>query len=402
MNFTYHARDAGGRIRDGEIVAADEAEATRQLRQDGLYLLAIQETSLAAENAGLAIFEKKVSRADIIYFTNQMAVMIDAGVPLANALEGLGRQTENPTLKKTIERIKRDVEAGDNFSASLARFPRYFDNTYVNLVKASEASGTLGQMLDRVAIQSRNELETRQKVQGALMYPGAMLVMCISVSIFLLTFVFPKITPMFASRNLQLPTPTLVMMAVSNILVNHWYWCVLAASILAGFLVYARRQEWGRLAFDWCWLNVPILGTLIRKVALSRSLRTLATTINAGVPVLEALELSAAVSNNLFYERRWRAAAEKVTSGKQIFEALEGDRLFPSTLLQMIASGESTGKLGHVLNKVSDYFDREVATSIKSTTSLIEPIMVAVMGAVIGTIALAMLLPIFKLSGSHG
>jgi len=168
-----------------------------------------------------------------------------------------------------------------------------------------------------------------------------------------------------------------------------------------GFL-YARRQRWGRVALDWSWLHLPILGSVIRKVTISRSLRTLATTINAGVPMLEALQLSGGVANNIFYEETWNRVADQVTSGKQIYEALEGNRLFPSTLLQMISSGESTGKLGQVLNKVSDYYDREVATSIKSATSMIEPIMVAVMGGVIGTIALAMLLPIFTLSSHVG
>jgi type IV pilus assembly protein PilC len=175
---------------------------------------------------------------------------------------------------------------------------------------------------------------------------------------------------------------------------------VLGLVVIVSAALFTRKQKWGRLALDWMWLHIPVLGPLLRKVAISRSLRTLAISINAGVPMLEALQLTGAVANNVLYERAWLAVAEQVTGGKQIHQALEGNRLFPPTLLQMIASGEATGRLGSVLGKVSDYFDREVATSVAAATRLIEPLMVFVMGGVIGTIALAMLLPIFKLS-SH-
>jgi type IV pilus assembly protein PilC len=402
MLFTYQARDLTGKIRDGEISAASEAEATRQLRQDGMYLLSMAERKGAANVPGLELFQRRIRRGEIIYLTNQLSIMIDAGVPLASALEGLARQTDNPTLQRVLKSLQKDVESGEPLSAALARFPRHFDRTYVNLVKASEASGTLGKMLERIATQTRSELETRQQVLGAMMYPGAMVVMCVGVSIFLLTYVFPKITPMFATKGIKLPTPTRVMMVLSDALTHHWYWFILGVIALTGGFLYARRQRWGRVALDWTWLHLPILGSVIRKVTISRSLRTLATTINAGVPMLEALQLSGGVSNNIFYEETWNQVADQVTSGKQIYEALEGNKLFPSTLLQMISSGESTGKLGQVLNKVSDYYDREVATSIKSATSMIEPVMVAVMGGVIGTIALAMLLPIFTLSSHVG
>jgi type IV pilus assembly protein PilC len=305
-------------------------------------------------------------------------------------------------MQRMLQQLQKDVEAGDNLSKALSRFPKQFDKTYVNLVKASEASGTLSKMLDRIAIQSRMELDTRQQVQGALMYPAGMLVMCVGVVIFLLTNVFPKITPMFATKGLKLPGPTKFLMALSDALMHHWVWFIVGTVAVVGFLFYASRQRWGRLAFDWFWLNVPVLGGVIRKVTISRSLRTLATTINAGVPMLDAIQLCGDVSSNLFYEETWRDVGEKVTAGKQICESLQGNKLFPTTLMQMISSGESTGKLGEVLNKVSDYYDREVSTSIKAATSLIEPIMVSVMGGIIGTIALAMLLPIFTLSGSAG
>ena len=402
MEFCYQARDLSGRIHQGQITAGSTDEAGRKLRQDGMYLLSLQ-AGRADRGAGhFALFQKKISRNEVIYFTNQLAVMVDAGVPLAVALDGLASQSENPTLKTMLTTIQQSVEAGEQLSSALGRFPRQFDRTYVNLVKASEAGGTLGEMLERIAVQSRAELETRQKVRGAMIYPAVMLAMCISVSVFLLTYVFPKLTPMFASRSLELPGPTLVLMSLSNALTHYWYWFVAGTVVLGGLIIWGRNKRWARSALDWIWLRLPILGPLLRKVVISRSLRTLATTINSGVPVLESIQLTAGVVKNVHYEKSWNDICEQVTAGRQIHEALEGNSLFPATLQQMVASGEATGKLGHVLNRVSDHFDHEVDNAIKSATSLIEPIMVFIMGGIIGTIALAMLLPIFKLSTHVG
>lgn len=403
MQFTYQARDSAGQVREGEVTAADADEATKQLRQEGMYLMSLDEVaSKKSSGGGLAIFQKKVSRKDVIYFTNQLAVMIDAGVPLSDAIEGLGEQMENPLFRDTLREVTRSVTSGDDFSVALARFPKLFDNAYVNLVKASEASGTLAQMLDRISIQSQEEMDTRSKVKGAMMYPGAMLIMCMAVSTFLLAYVFPKLTPMFESKKMEIPGPTKFLLALSNSIVNYWPLYIIVTVTLVGGSIYGRKQPWGRKALDWTCLRIPVLGDMFKKVALGRSLRCLATTINAGVPVLDAIQLSAKVSNNFYYEHTWYGVADRVTTGLQIHEAIAGNKLFPPTVQQMITSGEATGRLGMILNKVSDYYEREIQNSIKAATSLIEPIMVFVMGGVIGTIALAMLLPIFKLSsGGH-
>ncbi|MBA3311869.1 MAG: type II secretion system F family protein [Planctomycetaceae bacterium] len=207
---------------------------------------------------------------------------------------------------------------------------------------------------------------------------------------------------MFSARKIELPLPTKLLMFVSGALTDYWYAFIAAAVLLAAFFLYGRTQLWGRRALDWLWIRLPILGPMLKKVALSRSLRTLAATVNAGVPMLESLRLAGNVANNVWFEEAWADAAEQVTGGRQIHQSLEGHPLFPPTLLQMIGSGEATGRLGQVLTRVSDAFDREVANAIKAATSMIEPIMVFVMGGVIGTIALAMLLPIFKLSSHVG
>jgi len=402
MQFAYQVRDTSGRIRAGEIGAETMAEAARQLRNDGLYLLSLDAEENDRGGFEFDLFKKRITRGDIIYLTNQLAVMVDAGVPLANALEGLAKQAENPSLKSAISKIQSSVQAGDDLSTALARFPKLFDATYVNLVKASESSGTLAEMLERIADRARADLETMQKVRGALAYPAIMLLMCASASIFLLTYVFPKLTPMFEMRSIALPAPTQFMIALSTSLRMYWYWWVAAIGSIASFVWYARSKPWGRSAIDCSLLYIPVVGPLMRKVAISRSLHTLATTLNAGVPTLESIELCANVAKNVHYMNAWLAVVDEVAAGRQIHEALEGSPLFPSTLLQMIASGEATGKLGHVLNKIGKHFDHDVSNSVKSATTLIEPIMVLVMGAVIGVIALAMLLPIFSLSGSPG
>jgi len=327
--------------------------------------------------------------------------MVDAGVPLATAINSLAEQSRTPELREMLTQIEQHVQAGDDLSAALARFPKSFDQTYVNLIKASEASGTLGQMLIRIADQAATEQETQRKVKGAVAYPGVMWLLCVGMCVFLLTYVFPKLTPMFAARKMELPLPTQIMVFASTVLTHYWYLVVLAAGLQVMFLLWMRKQTWGRKIFDWLWINLPIIGPLMRKVTLGRSLRTLATTINAGVPVLEAIHLCAGVTRNIYYEKSWKVVGDQVTGGKQIHEALKGNKLFPPTLLQMISSGESTGKLGHILNKVGDHYEREIASAIKSATSLIEPIMVTAMGGAIGGIALAMLLPIFKLSQMH-
>lgn len=401
MQFEYLARDSSGKMQTGFVSAETSVDAARKLRQDGLFTLSMSEAR-PARSSGLGLFSRRISRSDIVYLSSQLAVMVDAGIPVASALSGLAKQCENPSMRSMLERIQQDVEGGVDFSAALAKYPKHFDGVYVNLVKAGEVSGLLGALLERIATQMRNELEQRQKVRGALMYPGIMLVMCLGASVFLLTFVLPKIAPMFVARGIELPTPTRIMMAASHVLTNYWWACLLGLAGLVGFWWHARRQWWGRLAYDWVVLRLPVLGPLVRKSILARTTRTFAAMLNAGVPVLDAIDLCAAVSENVFYERAWKELAEQVTSGRQIHEVLESNPLFPRTLVQMIGSGEQTGKLGMVLGRVGHYYDAEVAIAIKSATSMLEPIMVAGMGVIVGSLALAMLLPIFKLSSHVG
>ena len=397
MRFAYQAKDPNGTLRSGELNCDNFELASQQLRQQGLFVLSLD--PLANVNAAsFSLFARKVTRNEIVDFASQMAVMVDAGVPLSNALEGLAAQSDNPTLKTMLDCIQKGVQAGEDLSTALARYPKHFDRAFVNLVRASEASGALGPMLERIATQYRGEAETRSRIKGALIYPAAMVTMCIGVIIFLLTYVFPKLMPLFAGREKDIPGPTKVLLAVSQSITTYWPWYVAGLAVLIGFGVFLCRQKTGRIMLDWMKIHIPPFNSLCRKVALSRSLRTLSTTLNAGVPMLEALQLSAGVANNHFYENCWIDVSDKVTTGRQVHEALQGQSLFPKMLIQMIASGEKSGRLGKVLEKVSDFLDRDVANAVKTVTSLLEPLIITVLGSAIGGIAIAMLLPIFKLS----
>jgi len=392
MKYQYRARDPLGKVREGEIDADTIEVAAQRLRQDGLAILHLD------EDTDGSLFPRRVSKSDIIYLTSQLAVMVDTGITLSTALAGISEQEENPTLKKILIDLQRSVESGDDFSSALGRYPALFDKTFISLVKASEATGTLGEMLERIAAYLRKELETRGKVRAALAYPTVMLVLAIAVTVFLLTFVLPKFTPLFSRQGMQLPKPTIVMMALSHYLIDFWYlWIVGLVGGTIGF-VYGKKTEPGRKIWDWIKISTPIVGPMFRKVTISRSVRTLGTMIASGVPMLEAIQLSAAVAGNYYFERLWMDVQIHVMAGNQICEALARNRLFPRMLVQMISSGEETGKLDMVLVKVSNYFDQEVETSLKTVTSMIEPIMITVMGVIVGGIGLGMLLPIFSLS----
>lgn len=396
MLFAYSARDPLGQTHDGSIEALNSDEAVRQLGRDGFQVLEIEE-----DGGGFELFPKPVRRGDVVYLTSQLAIMVDTGINLATALDSLFQQEEHPTLRRILGELKRDVEGGDDFSAALARHPRHFDQTFLALVKASERTGRLGAMLEQIAHYLRRELENISKVRSALAYPAIMLVLAISVTTFLLTYIMPKFAPLFSRKGMKLPWITGVMMSISDVMMKHWMWWLAGVVALLIGVLYGRRTTWGRRLIDGLKIHAPIVGTAMRKVIISRGIRTLGTLLECGVPLLDSLQLVAEVSGNYYYQQAWLGVREQVTNGNRIAESLVGNRLFPRTLIQMIGSGEETGKLDYVLKKVGGYYDGEVETAVKTATSLIEPLMITVMGGVVGTIAMSLLLPIFTLSRGH-
>ncbi|PHR93973.1 MAG: pilus assembly protein PilC [Blastopirellula sp.] len=395
LTYEYHARDSLGNVHDGSVEAESIEEARTQLDVDGFHILSIDE-----EQGGFQLFPQRISKKEIIYLTSQLSVMVDTGISLSVALNGIESQEKNDSLKSLLNELKRDVESGEDFSTALAKHPKHFNHTFLSLVKAGESTGKLGTMLEKISGYLHKEMEIKGKIRAALAYPAVMIGLACAVTIFLLTFILPKFTPLFNRKGIKLPTPTIVMMTMSDILLGYWYfWLAGIVAALIAFLVF-RRTTTGRKVIDTAKINIPIIGPLVRKVTISRSLSTLGTLLESDVPVLRALELTATVANNYHYEQLWRNVIDSVTAGNEIHATLAKSDLFPSTLVQMISAGEQTGNLDGVLKKISAYYEDEVDLSIKTTTSLIEPIMITVMGFVVGGIALALLMPIFSLSRS--
>jgi type IV pilus assembly protein PilC len=393
MTFDYEARDPLGHTVQGMVEAGSVEEATQQLNRDGLSVLSIEQAGEVS-----TLLARRVTKKEIVYTTTQLAVMVETGITLSTAIQGIIDQEKNPTLKRVLKDLKSRVESGEEFSKALARHPKLFNQTYVSLIKASEATGTLGEMLDRVAIYLRKEVEARSKIRAAMAYPAVMMVVAVGVTIFLLTYVLPKFAPLFNSKKIKLPTSTVFMMTASECLIGYWYlWLLAVIALVLGF-IFGRRTEPGKKAWDWFKINAPLVGSLNRKTTISRSVRTLGAMVQSGVPMLESIQLTADVAGNYYYERIWLEVLKEVTSGKRICDVLVGNPLFPPTLVQMISSGEETGKLDMVLQRVSNYYDQEVDAAIKTTTSMIEPIMITVMGVIVGGIAMSLLLPIFQLS----
>lgn len=395
MEFAYKVRDPLANIHRGRIEAASVDEATQLLRQDGFHVLELLE---AGSGTLGGLFARGVRRTEIIYVTSQLALMIETGITISVALESIASQEENPTLRDVLLQLKNTVEGGGDFSTALAEFPQHFDATYVSLVRASEQSGQLAEMLERIAGYLTKEMDTRAKIRGALAYPTVMFCIAVAVTFFLLTVILPKFEPMFNRPGVDLPGITVALMSTSQVLLGYWYaWLGIVLALVGGFL-YARRTAPGRKAIDWLKIKMPILGPLFRKAAISRSIRTLGTMIASGVSMLDALQLSADVAGNYHYRQLWLHVIDEVTAGRQICESVAGNPLMPTTLVQMISAGETTGKLDMVFDRVSVYFDNEIDATIKSTTSMLEPIMITAMGVVVGGIGIALLLPIFSLS----
>ena len=287
MTFAYRVRDPLGKVLDGTIQALSIDDATQILRGDGFQVLEIEEGD---EGLG-ELFARRVSRKDLIFVTCQLAIMVDTGITLSSALSGMAEQEQNPSLRKVLGELQQAVEEGENFSTALSHHPKLFDKTYVSLIRASEASGNMGGMLERIASYLRAEVETVGKVRAAMAYPGVMMFMAIGVTIFLLTYILPKFTPIFRSRGTELPTPTKVMMGISDVLLDHWYFWVAGIVATAMAFFFARRTDLGRQVLDTVKIHMPILGSLFRKVTISRSIRTLGTMLASGVPMLDSLKL---------------------------------------------------------------------------------------------------------------
>src|SRR4051794_38609241 len=397
--YRYESKTSSGKIMSGVLTAASLQAASQQLRDRGEYILTLSTADANAANKKVQFsLSFGPSARDVQNFTSQLAVMIRAGISIRAAIEGISDQVENPKFKKMLVQMKKDVEGGKQFSDALLRYPKIFSPLYINMVKASELSGGFSKMLDKIAGYLAQQIETSSMVKGAMIYPGIIGTLAIGTTIFLLTFVLPRFMVIFKGKEAALPKPTKLLLFMSGFMVNYWYIILfgLAAGIW-GFMMLLRTDK-GRQWFDQAKLIIPLFKKMFRALYISRSLHTMGQLINAGVPMLDTIAITADISGNIMYKRMWRGVYSSVKQGKKISHTLQKNALLPKSVIQMISAGEESGKLGEVLDEVSEYYSRELRGVIKSVTAMIEPLMIVVMGSVVGFIAMSIILPIFKLS----
>jgi len=400
-HYKYEMQDTKGLITTGVVEATSLLEASNVLRNRGGYLLNV---APAAGGAGvltrLRTFRVQTGPGlrDVQAFTNQLAVMIKAGINIRSAIEGIADQVENPKFKKIIHQIKQDVEAGHPFSEALAKHPKVFSPLYINMVRASELSGNFGQMLERISDYLGQQVETRNMVRGAMIYPVIIALMAVGTTVFLLTFVLPKFTTLFAGKEALLPMPTVVLITMSRLLRQFWYLVLggIVGLILAFY--YTIKTPIGRHYWDRFKLRVPLFRKMLRALYITRGMQTMGELISAGVPMLETIRITSDVSGNTLFERMWLTVHTAVKQGEKIARPLAEQALLPKNVVQMISAGEESGKLGEVLRDVAEYYAGELRNTIKTVTAMIEPLMICLMGFVVGFIAMSIILPIFKMS----
>ncbi len=397
--FVYQARNSAGASDSGTLLANDINEASHLLRKDGKIVISLHEApSLTDETQVAHAPTKKVKRDSIIFFATQLAVMVDTGVPLTEALDSIVEQTDHSGMRAMVLDISEQVKSGVEFSGALEKYPKVFNKLFIALMKASEVSGTMGKMLQRVSEYMEQDRETRKKVKGAMIYPVCMLSFCMLVVVGLLVFVLPRFEKIYAGKGAALPLPTRILLGLSAGILSYWPFILggLTALCVGGYLYF--RTPGGKKFLDWVRINMPIIGSMYRKACLARSLRTMATMISTGVSILEGLAITAQVAGNYFYSNIWLGLSQRVQEGSTLSEQLFQCPLVPRSLSQMIAAGERTGRLATVMERVAGFCEDDLKVAVKTVTQMIEPVMIIMMGLIIGGIAMALLLPVFSVS----
>jgi type IV pilus assembly protein PilC len=388
--FSYEGKDRNGKIIRGEMRALGEAVVNATLRRQG-----IKVTKLRRQKTGSL---GKVREKDITYFTRQLATMMRAGVPLLQGFEIIARGHANRAVAKLINDIRIDVETGEALASAFGKFPQHFDPLYCNLVLAGEKGGVLDALLERLATYREKMLAIKSKVKKALLYPATVVVVAAIVLSVIMIFVIPAFKQVFANFGADLPAPTLAVMAASDFFVDYWY--LIAGIVFGGiwaFWTMKKRSVALQAAFDAWMLKLPVFGPLLHKASIARWTRTLSTMFAAGVPLVESLESVGGASGNHVFMSATRKIQADVSTGTSLTQAMQEVKVFPNMVLQMVSIGEESGSLDSMLGKVADFYDQEVDTSVDALSSMIEPLIMVFLGVVIGTIIIAMYLPIFKL-----
>jgi type IV pilus assembly protein PilC len=392
--YTYRGRTAAGTVA-GEIEAGDRVTAVAQLRSRGITATSVQERKAKAPAAKR--FRGKVKDRDLAIYTRQFSTMVDAGLPIAQCLTILGEQSESKTLREVTANIARDVEGGATLADSFRKYPRTFDDLFTNMIQVGESGGVLDVVLQRLSGYIEKAAALKRKVKSAMVYPITIISVAVLVIIFMMTFVIPTFAQMFANMGADLPLPTQIVLWMSSF--TRRYILVILAAI-AGFIYALRRYyrtDQGSQVIDAFMLKVPVIGVLVRKVAVARFTRTLGTLISSGVPILEGLRITARSAGNRVVEKAVMQARAAVTAGRTLAEPLKASPVFPPMVVHMISVGENTGALDQMLNKIADFYDDEVDAAVSALTALLEPLMIVFLGVIVGGLVVAMYLPIFRM-----
>jgi len=388
--FLWEGKDKAGKLVKGDMRAGGENVVVSQLRRQGISVLKVKR-----QRGGMG---GKVSQKDITLFTRQLATMMKAGVPLLQAFDIVGKGHSNPAVGKLLMDIKNEVETGNSLTNAFRKYPLYFDALFCNLVGAGEQAGILDSLLDRLATYKEKILAIKSKIKAALFYPISIIVVAFIITAIIMIFVIPAFKELFSSFGANLPAPTLFVMAVSDVFVK-WWWAIFGS---VGFGVWFFFYTWKRSVkmqnvIDRFFLKIPIFGPLIRKATIARWTRTLSTMFAAGVPLVEALDSVAGAAGNFVYYEATKKIQQEVSAGVSLTVAMTNTNVFPNMVIQMVSIGEESGSLDGMLGKVADFFEQEVDDAVDALSSLMEPMIMVVLGVLIGGMVIAMYLPIFKM-----
>jgi len=398
-NYAWKGRTRAGKTQEGVLVAENKDAAIAMLRKQQLTVTAVTEKG---KEFALPKMGGGISQKEIAVFTRQFSVMIDAGLPLVQCLEILGGQQENRVFQKILFEVRQDIESGATLADSLRKHPKAFDDLYCNMVAAGETGGILDTILQRLSQYIEKIVKLRAAVRSAMVYPVAVIVIAIGVVWIILWKVIPTFATLFAGLGAQLPLPTRITIALSKF-IGAWWWMIFLTIGLTIFAINRYHKTYrGRRVIDNLLLRLPVLGNVLKKIAVARFCRTLGTLVSSGVPILEALEITAKTAGNAIVEDAIMATRKSIEQGKTIAEPLKATSVFPSMVVQMVAVGEQTGALETMLNKIADFYEDEVDEATANLLALLEPIMICFLGIVIGGIVISMYMPMFDLINKIG
>jgi type IV pilus assembly protein PilC len=398
--YAYKALDAAGKVVRGSIDADTEQAVISRLRDRQLHVIDVSEKRNRKAALSLGGPPKRCKLQSLVVFTRQFATMLDAGIGMVRCLDILEGQSKDPALKLALGGVKRDVRGGSNLTEAMARHPGVFNRLYVNMVRAAEAGGEISDILSRIASFLEKEQEVRTKIKGALIYPIMVLIFSFLMMMVLFLFVLPKFKEIFLAMNVEMPAATKFLFGASDFARQYWYF--IFGAMAAAFAVYKMfaKTEKGRLRIDGFKLRMPVVGEIVTKMAISKLTRTLGTLVSSGVPMLRSMEIVSETTGNVVITGAVDGARTAIKEGQKISAPLARSGLIPAMVTQMIDVGEETGRLSEMLTKVADFYDQEVDAAVKGLTSLIEPMLIVVMGLLVGFIAISVMSPIFKLVSS--